>query len=210
MRYQPVLRLTALLAVVSAATIASCDDSPTEPTMATVRVLLTDAPSDYIESAFVTVSRVYLQGVDTDESEEAAAPSRVDLFNDVDNPLTFDLMTLRDGIVAELATAEAPAANYSQLRLVVQDAMVTLVDGVHFRDGSSEAALKTPSAMSSGIKVKLLRDLDVTAGSLTEVLVDFDVEENFKLQGDPESPEGLKGVSFKPVLKEKSRTEEPG
>ncbi len=210
MQTKPLFRRGAFAAALVLAAVVACDGSPTDASPAMVRILLTDAPADYIESAVVTVSRVYLQGDDSDDaSEETASSSRVDLFNDAENPLTFDLMTLRDGIVAELATAEAPTGSYHQLRLVLTEAVVTLIEGVHFRDGSNRAALKTPSAMSSGIKVKLDRELEVAAGSLTELLVDFDVNENFKLQGDPNSPQGLRGVMFKPVLKEKARAEEP-
>jgi hypothetical protein len=38
--------------------------------------------------------------------------------------------------------------------------------------------------------------------------VDFDVDDNFVLQGNPETPAGIHGVLFTPVLKEKVRTEE--
>ena len=44
----------------------------------------------------------------------------------------------------------------------------------------------------------------------TIVLVDFDVNENFRLQGNPETPAGLQGILFTPVLKEKSRTVDEG
>ena len=57
----------------------------------------------------------------------------------------------------------------------------------------------------SGIKVQLAEPLSAESGMVTIVVVDFDVNDNFKLQGNPDTPAGIKGILFTPVLKEKSR-----
>jgi len=67
-------------------------------------------------------------------------------------------------------------------------------------------ALKVPSGMQSGIKVLLGEPVTADAGELTIVTVDFDVDDNFVLQGPADAPHG---VIFTPVLKEKGRTETP-
>ena len=43
---------------------------------------------------------------------------------------------------------------------------------------------------------------------MTIVVVDFDANESFVIQGDPESPDGIKSILFTPVLRELSRTAE--
>ena len=50
--------------------------------------------------------------------------------------------------------------------------------------------------------------IEVTENVLTIVTVDFDVNDNFVIQGNAESPAGIQGVLFTPTLKEKGRTEE--
>ena len=162
-----------------------------------VRVMLTDAPSDLIASAKVTISRVYLVG-DDDAS--------VDLRLASDPPLTFELLDLRNGLQTLLADHAVPARHYGQLRMVVDAAEVTLVDGATFSDGTRTKALKVPSGMQSGIKVQLAEPITADAGELTIVTVDFDVADNFVLQGPSDAPNG---VIFTPVLQEKGRAETP-
>jgi hypothetical protein len=173
-------------------------------------VLVTDAPSDYIASADVTFSRVYLKADDDDmDMENGDGASDVDLLAEGADPVTYDLMLLRDGIEALLAEALVPAGTYHQLRLVVQSATVTLADGVTFEDGSNMATLFTPSGMQSGIKVHLDEPIMADEGSLTIVVVDFDVNENFVIHGDPMVAGGVSDILFTPSLHEKSRAEMP-
>jgi len=204
----------ALLAI-SASALGCGDDNTTTPppngtNTASIRVMLTDAPSDYISSAEVTISRVYLMAAAADSMEDStAAPAgAIDLLPEGSEPLTFDLLDLQDGLEAYLGEVQVPAGMYHQLRLVVDDASVTLADGYTFPDGTDTAGLKTPSAHKSGIKVQLAEPIPADEGMVTIVTVDFDVNQNFVLQGNPETPAGIKGVLFKPVLKEKHRAQE--
>ncbi len=213
------LRTTACLATVLAVTVCG-GDSATEPSVARVQILLTDAPSDYIAAAEIWISRVYLMpgAMDDDsetegegEEEGQGQNPRVDLFNDPENPLHYDLLTLRDGLAADLTDlTEVPEGEYGKLRLVVDRAEVTLIEGVLFKDGTDVAALKVPSGSKSGLKVKLAEVITAEAGTTTIVTVDFDVDQNFRLQGNPENPRGLNGVLFTPNLKELKREEEDG
>ena len=202
---------------------SGCDESSqTQPTgPSSVRVMLTDAPSDYIESAEVVISRVYLKAAGADSSEtdstevdtteavlNLAGANDVDLLEEGEDPLVFDLTELRDGIQAFLGERPVEPGMYTQLRLVVDEATVTLIEGYTFPDESSSAELKTPGAHKSGIKVDLAEPIAVEEGKVTIMVVDFDIDQNFKLQGNPETPAGIKGVLFTPVLKEKSRHEE--
>ena len=178
-----------------------CGGGSTDVQMSSVRVLLTDAPSDVIASAEVWISHVYLQGGDDDEAEGG----RVDLFNDPDNPQHYDLLTLRDGVTADLTdVVDVDVGLYRQLRLVVDSARVTLVEGVSFEDNSSTATLRVPSGSSSGIKVLLARDLETVEGETTTLTVDFDVDQNFVIQGT-EGPAGVRQIIFTPLLREDAR-----
>ncbi len=187
--------------------VSACDDSGT----ARLELRLTDAPMDYVESAEIWVSHVYLQGgTDMEGEEEAEGPAsgRVDLFNNPDEPLHYDLLTLQDGVTATLTEMTSiPEGPYGQLRLVVDSAKVTLKPEYQFQDGSQTAALAVPSGSSSGIKVQLNGLLVAADGSTTTMTVDAPVNENFVIQGDPENPAGIQGMSFTPVLRELTREE---
>lgn len=195
-------------AIASSLLLLSCQDSTGPEGIGQVQVLITDAPADYIETAEVWISRVYLQGgVEEDTGEEEEGSGRVDLFNDPDNPRYYDLLTLRDGVTADLTPpTDLEAGTYGQLRLVVDHALVTLADGYEFRDGGTERDLFVPSGMQSGIKVLLDGPIQITDQALTIVTVDFDVDENFVIQGNPETPAGIHGILFTPVLREKDRS----
>jgi hypothetical protein len=187
--------------------LVACQDSTGPEGMGQLQVLITDAPADYIETAEVWISRVYLQGGAEEEVEEEESGGRVDLFNDPDNPRYYDLLTLQDGVTANLTPpADLEVGTYGQLRLVVDHALVTLADGYEFRDGGTEKDLFVPSGMQSGIKVLLDGPIQIDNQELTIVTVDFDVNENFVIQGNPETPAGIHGILFTPVLREKNRS----
>ena len=191
------LRHISLVGAVTAA--VACSDVTGPGSGAFVQVQLTDAPADVIASAEVWISKVYLvPGSDSSH--------QVVLFENSSAPQHYDLLTLRDSLTADLTdTFEVPAGTYHQLRLVVDSARVTLVEGMQFDGGGSSRSLKVPSGSTSGIKVQLASPVEAAEGTVTTILVDFDVEQNFKLQGNPDSPGGIRGILFTPTLVEKRR-----
>lgn len=205
MRSVPRWLAAILVSTLPAFALVSCESDPVRADGAgRVQILLTDAPSDYIETAEVWISRVYLL---PGENDAVDGPGFVDLFNDPNDPHWFDLLTLRDGITAELSELEdVPEGRYRQLRLIVDSARVTLASGYHFNDGSSTRRLMVPSGAQTGIKVQLAEPVESEDGSETILVVDFDVDQNFVIQGNPETPAGINGILFTPVLTEKSRT----
>ena len=147
-----------------------------------VQILLTDAPSTMIASAEVWISHIYLQGGMGEPDEDGGG--RVDLFNDPESPLHYDLLKLQDGLTADLTGfVEIEAGLYQGLRLVVDHAQVTLTDGLLFLDDTDTAVLKVPSGSESGIKVKLADVINAVEGESTTITVDFDVDRNFVIQG---------------------------
>jgi hypothetical protein len=189
--------------------LAACSDGSGSSEDARVQVKVTDAPSDYLASAEVWVSRVYLQGGPGHQADTTdTSGGTKDLFNDKDHPFHVDLLTLRSGIVANLTQpVTVDVGGYKMLRIVVDSAKVTLKQGFTFEGGGQTMSLKIPSGSSSGVKVFLNSDITLAAGDSTTVLVDFDVDQNFVVQGSLNSATGVKGILFTPVIKEKTRTQ---
>lgn len=181
---------------------------------ARLRVLLTDAPSDMFEEVTVTVGAVTLIGADEVGAEGEVIEGTRTILTDAGG--TFDLLKLRDGVTATLADLEIAAGRYEQIRMIVTDAEVTLAEGYEFAGGGRTQSLKVPSGAQSGLKINLSAadgadDMDGTGGDPqpegveitgeTTLVIDFDVCQNFKFQGNPDTPAGLKGVLFTPVLR---------
>lgn len=163
--------------------LGGCGDGTTGQ----IAIKLTDAPNPMIQSATVWIRSVYLVG-----GESEAGPR----YTITDQPQTYDLLTLTGGVTALLGDATIPTGDYTQLRLVVDSARVTLVDGATFGDGTSSRTMTTPSGQQTGIKVNFSGPVHVSPGR-TVLVVDFDVARNFVFTGPSDAPTG---VSFKPVL----------
>ncbi len=166
-----------------------------------VRLLVTDAPSDDLAEARITVSRAYLV-----PGAEDSVAGRVDILGPGDTPRTFDLMALRDSVEAFLADADVPPGDYAQLRLVVDDAEVVLAPGLTFDNGDTARALTVPSGAQTGIKVLLDHEVHLDENDDMVLVLDFVLDQSFVFQGNPGTPAGLHGVLFKPVIKEDRRS----
>lgn len=189
-----------MAAVLPALVVLACDNGTGPEDLAFVQVEITDSPLDILASAEVWISHVYLQGGLEDDST-----ATFDLFNDPENPKHYDLLTLQDGITEDLTDPVAVEEGvYTQLRLVVDSALVTLKEGIAFEDGDTAKVLKIPGGSESGIKVHLAENIDVEKEQTTVILVDFDVERNFVFQGGGRDGT-YKQVTFTPSLTEKGR-----
>ncbi len=177
--------LGVVLAMVATFGLTGCDTASDSPSM--FKVYLTDMPFpfDDADSANVVIERVELIG-SSDTTESLVL---------VDTAQAFNLLDLRDGVVAELATGFVPAGDYAQLRLIVNDSSsVVMKDGRVFD-------LKVPSGPQTGIKINL-PDADYSAVTDSSVVtVDFDVSKSFVVKGNPSTVAGISGFNFKPVLK---------
>jgi hypothetical protein len=172
------------LVLASALVLAACGDGGTASgDMGTLTLRLSDAPGEEIESAVIWVSGVSVIG-------DNGAPHVIST-----DTATYDLLALQGGVTAALGSAEIPVGTYSQLRLHVDSAQVTLKAPITFTSGSPTASLKVPSGSTSGLKVNL-EGVEVIPGE-TVLLVDFDVSRSFVFQGPPGGP---KSAMFKPVI----------
>lgn len=163
------------------------DDDVYLPT-ARLNILLTDAPfpTDLIAEANVTINQILLK-IDDDAEED----SLITISEEVQS---FNLLELTNGLTASLADIEVPIGDYDEIRLIVPEASVLLNDGELFD-------LKVPSGSTSGIKVKLNPSIGIAEGDEYQILLDFDVSQSFVVKGNPNSPAGIKGFNFKPVIK---------
>lgn len=166
------------------------------PEAAILRILLTDAPADYIAAAEVDIGRVELLPADEDGAPIVLSEDGTDGF--------VNLLDFQDAATMQLAEAEIDEGAYAQLRLIVEAARVSLVEGYAFRDGSTEMDLFVPSGAQTGIKLNLKGDDDsplyIVPGEMVLVL-DFDVNRSFVLRGNFETPAGVHGVNFKPTIR---------
>jgi len=141
-------------------------------------LLLTDAPGDFL-SAVVTISEIYLQG----------EGGRIVL---LDEPLTTDLLDLRNTYATIVQGVEVPPGGYTQLRAVITGAYIEVEDATGSRIFASspgyaglppgapvDGQLHMPSWGSSGLKIGMPGGrLDVGEGQ-TIVLIDFNVQDSF-------------------------------
>jgi hypothetical protein len=177
-----------VLGLAAAALVSAC--SSTEPaSSARLVVRLADGPGQQVESANVWISSVYL----VPGTDPSGAHIPVVTF---DTPQEYELTALQNGVSALLGEATVDPGDYSQLRLVVDHALVTLKAPLTFPDGSSSITLTTPSAQQTGIKVNFDAPVHVEPG-VTVLVVDFDVGRNFVFTGPPSAPTGM---LFTPVL----------
>ena len=206
----PRWRIVPLIVTLLAGGPLGCDGDPAAVGKnATVRVLLTDAPSDYIGSALVDIGQVQII--------PAGEGGPITLSEDGTDGL-IDLMDLRDAATTLLAEGIVEPGTYRQLRLIVEQARVVLAgegeDQYLFPDGRPDQDMKVPSGAQTGLKLNLKPadagqdgDAEGSDGGVeivpgeTVLILDFDVSRSFVIQGNPETPAGIKSVHFKPTLR---------
>ena len=179
-----------LLSAVLIGFTVGCNKSSEESGIGTLSVKITDAPFpiDMVEAAEVTITRVELRKAGDGISE--GNPFIV-LFEDT---VTFNLLDLRNGIVADLLEAEIPEGTYNLMRLYVEEASLKIRDGETYK-------VKIPGGQQTGIKIFVRPSFTVTGGLTTELLLDFDLSRSFLMIGSFNNPHGINGFHFKPVIR---------
>jgi hypothetical protein len=153
-------------------------------------VKITDAPFpvDIIKSAEVTITKIEIR-----KAGDGICDS-ISFLALWEGSTTFNLLNLRNGVVEDLLDLEIPAGEYNLIRLYVDEASLKVKDGDNF-------SLKVPSGQQTGIKVFIRPGLVVTGGLTSELLLDFDLSRSFVMRGNMDSPAGIKGFIFKPVIR---------
>lgn len=151
---------------------------------------ITDAPFpiDMVESAEVTITKLEIRKASDDLRDTCS-------FEVIwEGSETFNLLDLRNGVVAKLADIEIPEGEYDLLRLYVDEASLKVKDGDTY-------TVKVPSGSRSGIKVFINPVVLVEGGLTAEMLLDFNLSNSFVIRGNMHSPSGIKGFIFKPVIR---------
>jgi hypothetical protein len=144
----------------------------------TMRVSIGDAPACGYDAVNVTIERVRVNKSPTAGDDEAGWSEVV-----LSPARRIDLLTLTNGVLEDLGQTSLPSGRYTQLRLVLaaNDATHPLANSV-VPTGGQETALDTPSGQQTGLKLNL--DVDVPAGKIVDVALDFDACRSVVRQGN--------------------------
>ena len=162
----------------------------------TVVIKLTDAPFpvSLVDQALVTIDKIEIRSTVEVENAEGEIEN-VTLYTVLfEGEKVVDLLDLQNGITTDLISMDIDAGSYDLIRMHVTSSEVILKDGTSFD-------LKIPSGSASGLKIKITPELVVESGVESEVLLDFDVSKSFMVQGNMNTPAGIKGFMFKPVIR---------
>ena len=107
---------------------------------------------------------------------------------------TYNLLDLQNGVTASLAELDIPVGDYDLLRLYVDSAGIILSNGASYD-------VFVPSGAQTGIKIFIDPAIPVQGGLTSELLLDLDVSKSFVLLGNLNSPAGVTGFNFKPVIR---------
>lgn len=156
----------------------------------TLGVSLTDAPACGFDAVNVTVTQVRAHQSDT-ASDGDGGWSEITL-----NPARkINLLDLTNGELDFLGETAVPAGHYTQLRLMLaaNTGSSPVSNSVVLSSApGTQIALKTPSAVQSGLKV--VHGFDVAAGQRVDLVLDFDACKSVVALGNG-------GFLLKPVIK---------
>ena len=141
--------------------IVAASGCTTQPETGNLVLKITDAPNLNIEEALVTISNVQVH-IPSESNESGWVTV-------VEGPVEYDLVELI-GVEQVLGETELPAGIYTQIRLEVESALVT-IDGV-------QHDLTIPSG-----SVKLVRAFEIRAGETTELILDFNAQDSIHQAG---------------------------
>ena len=204
MRRTPVGFISA--ALLGAVVLGACSDDLTSVNNGSGKLVvrLTDAPflTDSVKSVDIFVVRVdgrVAPATDAEAEAEADVANKGGWQTLASPNASINLLALQNGVSTTLGDAELAAGTYNGFRLVIDQgkSSVTLKNG-KVLSGTSNPGLVFPSGGTSGIKIQLSEAVKIAGGGITNLLVDFDVNESFVMRGNSIERNGL---LFKPVVK---------
>lgn len=184
--------ITVFLVILFIVTGCENDDNITKTEgSGTISMKMGDAPFpiDLVTRAEITIDKIDLRSVSEMGSDDGNRTYIV-----LDEPQTINLIDFRNGLTTDLPDVVVSAASYDQVRLYIADAKIELTDGTTYD-------LKVPSGAASGLKVFINPPLQVNPDVTYEVLLDVDLTKSFVVQGNPNTPAGINGFIFKPVIR---------
>ena len=156
-----------LFVLLIVASIAGCKKNEKAEGTTKVEIRMTDAPGDFDAIKLNVKSVVLVSG---------GKPYTFSVTHG-----SFDILDFRIGTSSPdilLATEDMPSGEITEVRLILQDSGNSIVvAGV-------EQELKTPSAQSSGWKVKLTENPELVPGATYSLLLDFDAAKSIVSTGN--------------------------
>ncbi|KVF19438.1 hypothetical protein WJ07_22800 [Burkholderia vietnamiensis] len=143
----------------------------------TLHIAMTDAPSCGFDHVYVTVSQVRVNA-NANASDNDAGWSTVALAT----PRKIDLLSLTNGVLADLGQTALPAGQYQQVRLVLAQNQGNSLANSVVPTGGAEQALATPSATQSGYKI--IQPFTVQPNTLVDLVLDFNACKSIVQRGN--------------------------
>ncbi len=165
---------------------------------ATLRLAITDAPACGYDHVYITVSKIR---VHTSSSAADGDSGWVDLTPTITGRI--DLLSLSNGVLAELGQVALPSGRYTQMRLVLAaNGGLGVQPNAVQPTGGAEVPLTTPSAQQSGIKLDV--NIDIPANQVADFVLDFDACKSVVRRGNSGE------YNLKPVISVVPRVTDPG
>lgn len=129
---------------------------------------VTDAPFAHglVREARLWVERIEIRGPNGFQTLHSGAT------------IDFDLAALRNGVTRELVTSTLQPGEYDQIRLVIADAYLRLINDDEF--STAAGTIHLTSTGTSGLKLNIDPPLEVGDGVARTLLLDFDLTKTFK------------------------------
>jgi len=179
-----------LFALIAAALLMSgCTKTTDYQGTGKLIVKLTDDPFNisFVESATVTITKIEVRKANNLDSNQFIV-----VWEDTK---VLDLLTLRNGITADLPAIDLPQGSYDLVRLYVEEA------GLKIKDQPEIYKVKVPGGKQTGIKIFISPALNIEGGLTSELLLDFDLSRSFVMRGSLSHSSGVKGFIFKPCIR---------
>ena len=160
--------------------------TPSETIVADIGILeirVTDAPAHDISAVNMTIGNIEVHRgqIDGQQDSDQEASDDIGWETVIQGSRSFELLELRGGIEKVLGSKQLKAGHYTQIRLDIEEVIVTV-------DGENRIA-----TLPSG-KLKLVSSLTIEEGMKTALILDFDAEQSVVITGQGK-------VIFKPVVK---------
>ena len=151
------------LFVIAVLTVVSASACKKESTSTTLRIRMTDAPTA-LDEVNIDLKEVNVKFAN-DTSSWIYMDTKAGIYN---------LLSLQNGIDTLIASGTYPTGNVKEIRLVVGDHNTVVENG-------QSHPLTIPSGASSGLKIKVNRNLQKGIDSL---LIDFDAALSIQKEGE--------------------------
>lgn len=163
---------------------ASCSNDNTTGPVGTFSLKLTDAPMHYTQfmSASITIDKIEIGNSNNTNS----------FMTLTDTPMKYNLLELVNGITSTMATIEIPAGDYDLMRLYISSTEMKMLNGDLFTYNMNQNGYSGGGMMQNGmmlnnqnrsIDIPLDNVLTISNGSMSEFLLDMDVDQSFVLEG---------------------------